>query len=107
MLQAAAGISSAFFETSGLAPFNDTPLITRVHLVFPGLSRNETSSFSGFGASRKSWCQERAPAAPVLPPDYILPNTYLRDGFLARATRTGPLWAAFEDTVPAALSERF
>ena len=51
-------------------------------------------------------CQGRA-LAPVLPPDYILPKTYLRDGFLARATRTGPLWAAFEDTVPAALSERF
>ena len=97
-----------FFETSGLAPLNDTPLIARVHLAFkPGLSRNETSSFSGFGASRKSWCQERAPAAPVLPPDYILPKTYLRVGLPARVSPSGPFCVASRRYGLVSVSELF
>ena len=62
--------------------------------------------FSGFGASRKSWCQERALAAPVLPPDYILPKTYLRVGLRARVGPSGPFCVAPGRYGLASLSEQ-
>jgi len=61
---------------------NPVPLEIR-HRVFPG-----------FGASRKSWCQERAQAAPVLPPDYTLPKTYLRVGLRAWVGPSGSFCVA-------------
>ena len=63
--------------------------------------------FSGFGASRKSWCQERALAAPVLPPDYILPKTYLRVGLLARVSPSGPFCVASRRYGLVSVSELF
>ena len=66
-----------------------------------------TTEIFGYDGSISISCQGRAPAAAVLPPDYILPKTYLRDGLLARVSPSGPFCVASRHTVRSPSHELF
>ena len=66
-----------------------------------------TTGIFAYDGSISISCQGRAPAAAVLPPDYILPKTYLRDGLLARVSPSGPFCVASRHTVRSPSHELF
>ena len=66
-----------------------------------------TTGVFAYDGSISTSCQGRAPAAAVLPPDYILPKTYLRVGLLARVSPSGPFCVASRHTVRSPSHELF